>query len=96
MRALARSVRSLASWFADPSAGAVCGRLVLVDTVQGLRSTYDDGVGFTVADQFGPLQPIMDWFANAVAAAIVGLVVGTLVVAVVRQFPSRPAKLIVD
>ena len=50
----------------------------------------------TIAHQFGPLKPIMDWFANAVAASIVGLLIGIVLVAIVRQFTSHPEKLVVD
>ena len=50
----------------------------------------------TIAHQFGPLKPIMDWFANAIAAAIVGLLIGTVLVVIVRQFTSHPEELIVD
>ena len=50
----------------------------------------------TIAHQFGPLKPIMDWLANAIAAAIVGLLIGTVLVVIVRQFTSHPEKLVVD
>ena len=50
----------------------------------------------TIAHQFGPLKPIMDWFANAIAAAIVGLLIGTVLVVIIRQFTSHPEELIVD
>ena len=49
-----------------------------------------------IAHQFGPLKPIMDWFANAIAASIVGLLIGIVMVAIVRQFTSHPEELIVD
>jgi predicted DNA repair protein MutK len=50
----------------------------------------------SISHQFGPLKPIMDWFSNAVAAAIVGLLIGIVLVAIVRQFTSHPEELIVD
>ncbi|WP_309660885.1 DUF808 domain-containing protein [Sphingomonas sp.] len=50
----------------------------------------------TIAHQFGPLKPIMDWLANAIAAAIVGLLIGIVLVVIVRQFTSHPEELIVD
>jgi len=50
----------------------------------------------TIAHQFGPLEPIMGWFANAVAASIFGLVIGIVLVVIVRQFTTHPEKLVVD
>ena len=50
----------------------------------------------SIAHQFGPLKPIMDWFANAIAASIVGLLTGIVLVVIVRQFTSHPEKLVVD
>ncbi|MEO6581226.1 MAG: DUF808 domain-containing protein [Sphingomicrobium sp.] len=55
-----------------------------------------EDVAATIAHQFGPLKPIMDWFANAIAAAIVGLLIGIVMVVIVRQFTSHPEELIVD
>ncbi|MEO6255408.1 MAG: DUF808 domain-containing protein [Sphingomicrobium sp.] len=49
-----------------------------------------------IAHQFGPLKPVMDWLGNAVAAAIVGLLIGVVLVAIVRQFTRHPEKLVVD
>jgi predicted DNA repair protein MutK len=49
-----------------------------------------------IAHQFGPLKPIMDWLSNAFAAAIVGLIIGVVLVVIVRQFTSHPEELIVD
>jgi predicted DNA repair protein MutK len=49
-----------------------------------------------IASGFGPLAPVMDWFANAVAAAIVGALVGLVLVALIRQFTKHPEELIVD
>jgi predicted DNA repair protein MutK len=49
-----------------------------------------------IAHQFGPLKPIMDWLSNAFAAAIVGLIIGIVLVVIVRQFTSHPEELIVD
>ena len=50
----------------------------------------------TIASGFGPLAPVMDWFANAVAAAIVGALVGLVLVAIIRQLTKHPEELIVD
>jgi hypothetical protein len=55
-----------------------------------------DDTAASIAHQFGPLKPVMDWFANAFAAAIVGLLIGILLVAIVRQFTRHPEKLVVD
>ena len=49
-----------------------------------------------IAHQFGPMKPIMDWLSNAFAAAIVGLIIGIVLVVAVRQFTSHPEELIVD
>jgi len=50
----------------------------------------------TIAHQFGPLEPVMGWFTNAVAASIFGLVIGIVLVVIVRQFTTHPEKLVVD
>ena len=50
----------------------------------------------SIAAAFGPIEGIVAWIANAIAAAIVGAVVGTIIVVIVRQFTSRPDKLVVD
>jgi len=49
-----------------------------------------------IAHQFGPMKPIMDWLSNAFAAAIVGLIIGIVLVVIVRQITSHPEELIVD
>ena len=53
-------------------------------------------VAHSIAEQFGPIEAIVEWIANAVAAAIVGAIVGTIIVLIVRQFTSRADKLVVD
>ena len=53
-------------------------------------------VAHGIAAQFGPVATIVDWIANAIAAAIVGAIVGTIIVLIVRQFTSRPDKLVID
>jgi predicted DNA repair protein MutK len=42
------------------------------------------------------MKPIMDWLSNAFAAAIVGLIIGIVLVVIVRQITSHPEELIVD
>ena len=49
-----------------------------------------------IAHQFGPMKPSMDWLSNAFAAAIVGLIIGIVLVVAVRQVTSHPEELIVD
>jgi len=44
----------------------------------------------------GPLKGIFAWLANAFAAAIVGAIVGSVIVLIVHQFTKHPEKLIVD
>ncbi len=44
----------------------------------------------------GPLSAIVEWLVNALGAAVAGLAVGGVIVAVVRRFVSHPEKLIVD
>jgi predicted DNA repair protein MutK len=44
----------------------------------------------------GPASGIVQWLVNAIGGAVVGLVVGGLIVLVVRQLTSRPEELIVD
>ncbi|MEO8176384.1 MAG: DUF808 domain-containing protein [Sphingomicrobium sp.] len=62
---------------------------------ESLPHSVDDTAA-SIAHQFGPLKPVMDWFANAVAAAIVALLIGVVLVAIVRQFTRHPEKLVVD
>ncbi len=49
-----------------------------------------------IAAQFGPMGPAVHWIASALAAAIVGAVIGLVLVVVVRQFTKHPEKLVVD
>ena len=44
----------------------------------------------------GPLAPVAQWLLNALGAAVVGLIVGGLIVVVIRQFTKHPEELIVD
>jgi predicted DNA repair protein MutK len=55
-----------------------------------------EDLAVAIAHQFGPLKAIMDWLANALAAAIFGLLIGIVLVAIVRQFTRHPEELIVD
>jgi predicted DNA repair protein MutK len=49
-----------------------------------------------IALHFGPLEPIMEWLAGAIAASIIGILIGGIIVVVVRQFTKHPEELIVD
>ncbi|MFP5329809.1 MAG: DUF808 domain-containing protein [Alphaproteobacteria bacterium] len=53
-------------------------------------------VAHSVAAYSGALAPVVDWVMNALGAAMVGLVIGGILVAVVRQLTRHPEKLIVD
>jgi predicted DNA repair protein MutK len=53
-------------------------------------------VAHRIAVPFGPLEAVVAWIANAVAAAIAGAIVGGIIVMIVRQFTSHPEKLVVD
>ena len=45
---------------------------------------------------FGMASSVIEWFVNAIGAAIVGIIVGGLIVPIVRQFTRHPEELIVD
>jgi uncharacterized protein len=49
-----------------------------------------------IAHYFGPLEPIMAWVSGAIAAAIIGILVGGIIVIIVRQFTKHPEEYIVD
>ncbi len=49
-----------------------------------------------VSEVFGAAAPVVEWIANAFAAAIVGGIIGGIIVMIVRQFTSHPEKLVVD
>ena len=53
-------------------------------------------VAATIASYFGPLEPIMEWLTGAIAASILGLFIGGIIVVIVRQFTKHPEELIVD
>lgn len=48
------------------------------------------------AEPFGAMGGMISWLASAVAASIVGLVVGGFIVAIIRRLVSHPEKLVVD
>ncbi len=49
-----------------------------------------------VGDAGGPIGAVIEWLLYALGSAIVGLIVGGLIVAVVRRFVKHPEELIVD
>jgi len=49
-----------------------------------------------IAQSFGPLEAIMNWVSMAIAASILGLIIGGAIVVIVRQFTKHPEELIVD
>ena len=44
----------------------------------------------------GAIGPAVEWLVYALGGAVVGLVVGGVIVVIVRQFTSHPEKLVVD
>jgi len=50
----------------------------------------------SIAENFGPLHPVVHWLSSAIAAAIIGILIGGIIVVVVRQFTKHPEELIVD
>lgn len=49
----------------------------------------------TIAGFFGPLHPIAHWLTGAISAAILGILIGGIIVIIVRQFTRHPEELIV-
>jgi len=54
------------------------------------------GFAHSAAGYAGPLSGIVEWLFNALGAAVVGLVIGGVITAIVRQFTKHPEELIVD
>jgi len=54
------------------------------------------GIAHSIAALTGPAEPVVEWVMNALGAAIVGLIVGGVIVLVVRQLTRHPEELIVD
>ncbi len=54
------------------------------------------GLAHAIAVPTGLLEPVVDWLVNALAAALVGLIVGGFIVLVVRRVHRHPEELIVD
>jgi hypothetical protein len=49
-----------------------------------------------LAHRIGSGIAILEWLINALASAIVGLVIGGIIVVIVRRFTKHPEELIVD
>ena len=49
-----------------------------------------------IARDFGYLDAVVGWFANAIAASVLGLLIGGVIVVIVRQFTSHPERFVVD
>jgi len=52
--------------------------------------------GHAIASWFGPLHAIVKWLSNAIAASILGLIVGGIIAIIVRQFTKHPEQFVVD
>ncbi len=49
-----------------------------------------------IASSFGRMDGVVSWLASAIAASVLGLIIGGIIVVIVRQFTSHPEDLIVD
>jgi predicted DNA repair protein MutK len=49
-----------------------------------------------IARGFGRMDGVVAWLTNAIAASILGMLIGGIVVVIVRQFTKHPEELIVD
>ena len=50
----------------------------------------------SAAEASGVFGPIVEWVIHAIASAIVGLVIGGVIVAIVRRFTKHPEQFVVD
>ncbi|MCY7271782.1 MAG: DUF808 domain-containing protein [Sphingomonas bacterium] len=101
-RLLVRSVPSLLSSLSTIGTAAMLwvGGGILLHGVEELGAEtfphFVHDLSAKIASAFGPLAPVIDWISNAIGAAIVGALVGVVLVAIVRQFTKHPEELIVD
>jgi predicted DNA repair protein MutK len=63
--------------------------------LDGLPAAFHEAA-HAIGSKAGPLSAIVEWLVNALGAAIVGIVIGGVIAAVVRRFARHPEKLIVD
>ncbi|HEX4762493.1 MAG TPA: DUF808 domain-containing protein [Sphingomicrobium sp.] len=50
----------------------------------------------SAAEASGAFGPVVEWVIHAIASAIVGLVIGGVIVAIVRRFTKHPEQFVVD
>jgi len=50
----------------------------------------------SIGESFGRIDLVVTWLANAIAASILGLIIGGIIVIIVRQLTKHPEELIVD
>jgi len=63
--------------------------------LEGVPNSVHD-LSHTAGAHAGPLSGLAEWLVTAIGGAVVGLLIGGLIVLVVRQITSRPEELIVD
>jgi predicted DNA repair protein MutK len=49
-----------------------------------------------IARGFGRMDGVVSWLTNAIAASILGMVIGGVIVVIIRQFTKHPEELIID
>jgi predicted DNA repair protein MutK len=49
-----------------------------------------------IARGFGRMDGVVSWLTSAIAASILGIIIGGIIVVIVRQFTKHPEELIVD
>jgi len=54
------------------------------------------GISHALAEAVGIVPGAIEWVSNAIGAAIVGLAVGGVIVAIVRRFTAHPERFVVD
>lgn len=52
--------------------------------------------GHAIASWFGPLHAIVKWLSDAIAASIIGVIVGGIIAIIVRQLTKHPEQFVVD
>jgi hypothetical protein len=63
--------------------------------VATIPDTIHDVAG-AAAEASGVLGPLVEWLVGAVGSAIIGALIGGIIVAIVRRFTKHPEDLIVD
>jgi predicted DNA repair protein MutK len=75
--------------------GIILHGLEVMHILDGLPHALHDW-SVEIGQLTGPVGAIVEWLIYALGAAVAGLVVGGVIVAVVRQFTKHPEELIVD